>query len=58
MNTNYSLLSVKIASMYTGEMQSQPEAGSALSLVMIAIMFSVLGLCNLFKRIFYRGGKQ
>jgi putative spermidine/putrescine transport system permease protein len=56
MATNYPLLPIKITSMYIGEMNPQPEMGSALSLVMIAIMLSVLGLCNLFKNVFYKGG--
>jgi putative spermidine/putrescine transport system permease protein len=56
MATNYPLLPIKITSMYTGEMNPQPEIGSALSLVMIAIMLSVIGLCNLFRNIFYKGG--
>jgi putative spermidine/putrescine transport system permease protein len=56
MATNYPLLPIKITSMYTGEMTLQPEMGSALSLVMIAIMLSVIGLCNLFRNIFYKGG--
>jgi putative spermidine/putrescine transport system permease protein len=58
MATNYPLLPIKIASMYTGEITPQPEMGSALSLVMIAIMLSVIGLCNLFKTIFYRGERK
>jgi putative spermidine/putrescine transport system permease protein len=56
MATNYPLLPIKITSMYTGEMAPQPEVGSALSLVMIAIMLSVIGLCNVFRNVFYRGG--
>jgi putative spermidine/putrescine transport system permease protein len=56
MATNYPLLPIKITSMYTGEMTPQPEMGSALSLVMIAIMLFVIGLCNLFKNIFHKGG--
>jgi putative spermidine/putrescine transport system permease protein len=56
MATNYPLLPIKITSMYTGEMTPQPEMGSALSLVMIAIMLFVIGLCNLFRKIFYKGG--
>jgi putative spermidine/putrescine transport system permease protein len=56
MSTNYPLLPIKITSMYTGEMTAQPEVGSALSLVMIGIMLSVIGLCNLFRNIFYKGG--
>ncbi|MDR0718537.1 MAG: hypothetical protein LBF78_02795 [Treponema sp.] len=56
MATNYPLLPIKITSMYTGEMNPQPEMGSALSLVMIAIMLFVIGLCNLFKNTFHKGG--
>ncbi|MDR1863794.1 MAG: hypothetical protein LBQ67_07735 [Treponema sp.] len=56
MATNYPLLPIKITSMYTGEMAPQPEVGSALSLVMIAIMLSVIGLCNVFRNVFYKGG--
>jgi putative spermidine/putrescine transport system permease protein len=56
MSTNYPLLPIKITSMYTGEMAPQPEVGSALSLVMIAIMLLVIGLCNLFRNVFYKGG--
>ncbi|MDR1178326.1 MAG: ABC transporter permease subunit [Spirochaetaceae bacterium] len=56
MSTNFPLLPIKITSMYTGEMAPQPEMGSALSLVMVAIMLSVIGLCNLFRTVFYKGG--
>ncbi|MDR0720158.1 MAG: ABC transporter permease subunit [Treponema sp.] len=56
MTTNYPLLPIKITSMVSGEMSPQPELGSALSLVMIAIMLLVIGLCNLFRNVFYKGG--
>jgi putative spermidine/putrescine transport system permease protein len=56
MTTNYPLLPIKITSMFIGEITTQPELGSALSLVMIAIMIFVLGLCSLFKNAFYKGG--
>jgi putative spermidine/putrescine transport system permease protein len=56
MTTNYPLLPIKITSMFIGEMAPRPETGSALSLVMIAIMLLVIGLCNLFKNVFYKGG--
>jgi putative spermidine/putrescine transport system permease protein len=56
MATNYPLLPIKITSMYIGEMNPQPEMGSTLSLVMIAIMLSVIGLCNIFKNVFTKGG--
>jgi putative spermidine/putrescine transport system permease protein len=58
MATNYPLLPIKITSMFTGEMALQPEVGSALSMVMIAIMLGMIGLCNLFKSVFYKGGNK
>ncbi|MDR3161787.1 MAG: ABC transporter permease subunit [Spirochaetaceae bacterium] len=58
MSTNYPLLPLKVTTMFTGEVARQPEMGSALSLVMISIMLLVIGLCNLFKTIFYKGGRR
>lgn len=58
MTTNYPLLPIKIASMFTGEMTQQEEIGSALSVVMMVIMLSVIALSNLVKRkLYYKGGK-
>lgn len=48
--TNVPILAVKITSMFTGEMAQQKELGSALSIVMLLIMFAVIGLCNMLKR--------
>jgi putative spermidine/putrescine transport system permease protein len=56
MTTNYPLLPIKITSMFTGEAVVQQELGAALSIVMILIMLAVIALCNLTKRIFYKGG--
>ena len=58
MTTNYPLLPIKIASMFTGEMAQQEEMGSALSIVMMAILLAVIALCNLcHKKLYYKGGK-
>ena len=58
MTTNYPLLPIKIASMFTGEMAQQEEMGSALSIVMMAIMLAVIALSNLCKKkLYYKGGK-
>lgn len=48
--TNVPILAVKITSMFTGEMAQQKELGSALSIVMLAIMFAVICGCNLLKK--------
>ena len=58
MTTNYPLLPIKIASMFTGEMAQQEEMGSALSIVMMVIMLTVIALSNLCKKkLYYKGGK-
>ncbi len=48
--TNVPVLAVKITSMFTGEMAQQKELGSALSIVMLLIMFAVICSCNLLKK--------
>lgn len=58
MTTNYPVLPIKIASMFTGEMSQQQEMGSALSITMILIMLIVIGLCNLSKKLLYKGGTR
>lgn len=58
MTTNLPLLPIKVASMFTGEMTSQQEMGSALSIEMMALMLAVIGLCNLGKRLFCKGGTE
>ena len=57
-STNYPLLPIKITSMFTGEMAQQQELGSALSITMMLIMLLVIFLCNLVKKIFYKGGNS
>jgi putative spermidine/putrescine transport system permease protein len=57
MSTNYPLITIKVASMITGEMQSQPEMAATLSMLLIVILLIVIGICNLVKKLFYKGGK-
>lgn len=57
-STNYPLLPIKITSMFTGEMAQQQELGSALSITMMLIMLLVIFLCNMVKKIFYKGGNS
>lgn len=57
-STNYPLLPIKITSMFTGEMAQQQELGSALSITMMLIMLIVIFLCNMVKKIFYKGGNS
>lgn len=55
--TNIPLLPVKITTMFTGEMKMQREMGSALTLWMMCLMLLVIFVCNLLKKIFYKGGQ-
>jgi len=55
--TNIPLLPVKITTMFTGEMEMQREMGSALTLWMMFLMLAVIFICNLIKKIFYKGGQ-
>ena len=55
-STNFPLLSIKTASMFTGEMRVQQELGSAFSVTMLLIMLAVIGLCSLAKRVCCKGG--
>ena len=54
---NFPLLPIKITTMFTGDALPQEEMGSALSLVMIAIMLIVILLCNLLIKWTYKGGE-
>ena len=58
LSTNYPLLPIKITSMFTGETVQQQEMGSALSIAMMLIMLLVIFLCNMVKKIFYKGGNS
>ena len=57
-STNYPLLPIKITSMFTGETVQQQELGSALSISMMLIMLLVIFLCNMVKKVFYKGGNS
>lgn len=54
--TSIPLLPVKITTMFTGEMTPQKEMGSALAIWMIVIMLLVICICNLLKKLLYKGG--
>ena len=56
--TSIPLLPVKITTMFTGEMTPQKEMGSALAIWMIIIMLAVICICNLLKKLTYKGGEQ
>ncbi len=56
--TSIPLLPVKITTMFTGEMTPQREMGSTLAIWMIVIMLAVIGICNLLKKMLYKGGSD
>lgn len=56
--TSIPLLPVKITTMFTGEMTPQKEMGSALAIWMIALMLIVIIVCNLIKKLLYKGGDK
>ena len=55
MTTNYPTLPIKISAMFAGDMRQQVELGSALSIVMVLIIFAVIFLTNLLGRMIYKG---
>lgn len=55
---NFPLLATKITSLFTGDAVPQKELGSAMSIIMIAMMLIVIGLCNLIVKLTYKGGEQ
>lgn len=54
-NNSIALLPIKIADMFVGDVRQRPELGSALSIVMLAMILGVLGLTNMVKRHFEKG---
>ncbi len=54
-NNSIALLPIKIADMFVGDVRQRPGLGSALSIVMLAIILGVLGITNLVKRHFEKG---
>lgn len=51
-NNSIALLPVKIADMFVGDVRQRPGLGSALSIVMLAMIFIVLGITNRVKKQF------
>lgn len=56
-NNSIALLPIKIADMFVGDVRQRPGLGSALSIVMLAMILAVLGLTNLVKKHFEKGKK-
>lgn len=56
-NNSIALLPIKIVDMFVGDVRQRPELGSALSVVLLAIMLFILGLSNLIKRHYEKGQK-
>lgn len=54
-NDSIALLPIKIADMFVGDIKQRPGLGSALSIVLLALMLAVLGITNLVKRKFEKG---
>lgn len=54
-NNSISLLPVKIVDMFVGDVRQRPGLGSALSIVMLAIVLIEIGLTNLCKKHFEKG---
>jgi putative spermidine/putrescine transport system permease protein len=53
--TNVPMLPIKIADMFSGDVNQRPELGSALSVTMMLIMLIVIALCNRLKKLFMKG---
>ena len=51
-NNSIALLPIKIADMFVGDVRQRPGLGSALSIVMLALILMVLGITNLIKKYF------
>lgn len=56
MGSNATMLPIKIASMFSGDSKQQTELGSALSITMIVIILVVMGITNLVKKKYVKGG--
>ena len=54
-NDSISLLPIKIADMFVGDIKQRPELGSALSIVLLLFMLAVLAITNIIKRKFEKG---
>ena len=56
--TNIPLLAIKISTMFTGERLQQPELGSALTIVMLFIMFIAIAVMYAVKKGYGKGGNN
>ena len=56
--TNIPLLAIKISTMFTGERLQQPELGSALTIVMLFIMFIAIATMYAVKKGYGKGGNN
>ena len=56
--TNIPLLAIKISTMFTGERLQQPELGSALTIVMLFIMFIAIAAMYAVKKGYGKGGNN
>lgn len=52
------LMALNIAGMFVGENRPRPALGSAFSIIMLLIILGMIGLSNLVKRIYTRGGNR
>lgn len=57
-NNSISLLPVKVVDMFVGDVKQRPGLGSALSIVLLAIVLAQIGLTNLCRRHFEKGTKK
>ena len=57
-NNSISLLPVKVVDMFVGDVKQRPGLGSALAIVLLAIVVVQIGLTNLCKRHFEKGAKK
>ena len=57
-NNSIAFLPIKIVDMFVGDVRQRPEMGSALSIVLLAIVLVEIGLTNLCKRHFEKGTRK
>lgn len=57
-HSSIALLPVKIVDMFVGDVKQRPGLGSALSIIMLVIVLTEIGITNLVKRHFEKGTKR
>lgn len=57
-NNSIAFLPIKIVDMFVGDVRQRPEMGSALSIVLLAIVLIEIGITNLVKRHFEKGTRK